>query len=77
MDWVRLGVSGIDLSGTKGRIIPVSHVELSSHNTQSDGWLAIRGKCYNVTHYMDFHPGGKHTQIRPFFKFRIKYKYRL
>lgn len=58
MDWVRLGSSGCDLAGTNGRMTPVSHVELAKHNRRDDAWLAIRGKVYNVTRYMDFHPGG-------------------
>lgn len=58
MDWVRLGSSGVDLAGTNGIITPVSHTELAKHNRRDDAWLAIRGKVYNVTRYMDFHPGG-------------------
>lgn len=58
MDWIRLGSSGIDLSGTRGSIVKVTHVELAKHNTRDDAWLAIRGKVYNVSRYMDFHPGG-------------------
>lgn len=58
MDWVRLG-SSCDLAGTRGIVRPVSHDELSKHNTVDDAWLAIRGKVYNVTRYMDFHPGGR------------------
>ena len=26
-----------------------------------DAWLALEGKVYNVTAYMDYHPGGNHT----------------
>lgn len=58
MDWVRLGNTNCDLAGTKGIIRPVSSEELRKHNTRKDAWLAIRGKVYNVTAYMDFHPGG-------------------
>lgn len=58
MDWVRLGGSGVDLAGTKGIVTPVSHAELSKHNRRNDAWIAIRGKVFNVTQYLDFHPGG-------------------
>lgn len=64
MDWIRLGSSGIDLAGTKGAIIKVSHQELAKHNKQNDAWMAIRGKVYNVTRYMDFHPGGVDELMR-------------
>lgn len=59
MDWVRLGSSNYDLAGTKGVVRPVSYDELAKHNKVDDAWLAIRGKVFNVTKYMDFHPGGK------------------
>lgn len=59
MDWIRLGSSGCDLAGTGGVVSAVSHKELAKHNKCDDAWLAIRGKVYNVTRYMDFHPGGK------------------
>ncbi|XP_055631711.1 cytochrome b5 reductase 4 isoform X2 [Toxorhynchites rutilus septentrionalis] len=58
MDWIRLGNSGVDLTGTGGKVRPVSHSELEQHNTPGDAWMAIRGKVYNVTKYLDFHPGG-------------------
>lgn len=58
MDWIRLGNSGVDLTGVGGvpRIVTLS--ELASHNKQNDAWIAIRGIVFNVTRYMDFHPGG-------------------
>lgn len=64
MDWVRLGNSGANLSGTRGIVTPVSHAELGKHNRVGDAWLAIRGKVYNVTRYMDFHPGGVEELMR-------------
>lgn len=48
----------MDLAGTKGVVTPVTLAELKKHNKKNDAWLAIRGKVYNVTRYMDFHPGG-------------------
>ncbi|XP_029176310.1 cytochrome b5 reductase 4 isoform X1 [Nylanderia fulva] len=58
MDWIRLGNSGVDLTGVGGvpRIVTLS--ELANHNKQTDAWIAIRGIVFNVTRYMDFHPGG-------------------
>ncbi|XP_026321156.1 cytochrome b5 reductase 4 isoform X2 [Hyposmocoma kahamanoa] len=64
MDWIRLGNSGKDLTGVGGRIRPVSPAELASHNTQKDAWLAIRGRVYNVTHYLAYHPGGPEELMR-------------
>lgn len=59
MDWIRLGNSGEDLAGTGGQLRPVTRSELSKHNSRQDAWLAIRGMVYNITRYLDFHPGGK------------------
>lgn len=44
MDWIRLGNSGKDLTGTGGEVRRVSVEELSKHNKESDVWIAVRGK---------------------------------
>lgn len=36
----------------------VTTLELSEHCTRQDAWLAINGAVYNVTDYIDVHPGG-------------------
>ncbi|XP_072945227.1 cytochrome b5 reductase 4 isoform X2 [Epargyreus clarus] len=64
MDWIRLGNSGKDLTGVGGRIRPISPAELATHNTQKDAWLAIRGRVYNITHYLPYHPGGPEELMR-------------
>ncbi|XP_023300109.2 cytochrome b5 reductase 4 [Lucilia cuprina] len=64
MDWIRLGNSGVDLSGTGGRTVSVTREELVKHNTRNDAWIAINGVVYNVTRYMDFHPGGVEELMR-------------
>uniref|UniRef100_A0A1B6L8E0 Uncharacterized protein n=1 Tax=Graphocephala atropunctata TaxID=36148 RepID=A0A1B6L8E0_9HEMI len=58
MDWIRLGNSGNDLAGTGGAYLSVTKAQLAQHNKPDDAWLSIRGKVYNVTRYMEFHPGG-------------------
>ncbi|XP_033153702.1 cytochrome b5 reductase 4 [Drosophila mauritiana] len=64
MNWIRLCNSGADLSGTGGRVVPVSRTELARHNKVDDAWMAIRGRVFNVTRYMDFHPGGVDELMR-------------
>lgn len=64
MDWIRLTKSGKDLSSTKGKMIAVSPEELAKHNTETDCWIAFRGLVYNVTPYMEFHPGGADELMR-------------
>ncbi|KAF6717300.1 Cytochrome b5 reductase 4 [Oryzias melastigma] len=58
MDWIRFAKSGKDLTGLRGRLIEVSPEELKKHNSRDDCWTCIRGMVYNVTPYMDYHPGG-------------------
>ncbi|XP_065057576.1 cytochrome b5 reductase 4-like [Rhopilema esculentum] len=58
MDWIRLGASGQDLQGFSGVIKEVTMEELKKHNKVDDCWMLLRGKVYNVTAYMEFHPGG-------------------
>ncbi|XP_013148115.1 PREDICTED: cytochrome b5 reductase 4-like isoform X2 [Papilio polytes] len=38
--------------------------ELKQHNTKNDAWLAIRGRVYNITQYLPFHPGGAEELMR-------------
>ncbi|KAG8010373.1 Cytochrome b5 reductase 4 [Nibea albiflora] len=59
MDWIRFSKSGKDLTGFRGRLIEVTQEELQKHNTRDDCWTCIRGMVYNVTPYMDYHPGGE------------------
>jgi cytochrome b involved in lipid metabolism len=36
----------------------ISLAELRMHCTEEDCWMAYMGKVYNVTSYLDYHPGG-------------------
>lgn len=64
MDWIRLGNSGEDLAGVGGAFLDVTKEQLEKHNKTNDAWLCIRGKVYNVTKYMDYHPGGQEELMR-------------
>ncbi|MBN3311108.1 NB5R4 reductase, partial [Amia calva] len=64
MDWIRVTKSGKDLTGLKGRLIEVTEEELASHNKVDDCWICIRGLVYNVTPYMEYHPGGEQELMR-------------
>mmetsp|Transcript_5229 Transcript_5229/g.14625 ORF Transcript_5229/g.14625 Transcript_5229/m.14625 type:complete len:130 (-) Transcript_5229:313-702(-) len=50
-----------DMSGLNGRSrrrgIPKS--EVAQHNTVEDGWVILKGKVYNLSPYIPFHPGGQ------------------
>ncbi|EPY50152.1 NADPH-hemoprotein reductase [Schizosaccharomyces cryophilus OY26] len=65
--WDELVESGENLSGVD-HPFPVTKEELKKHNTKEDCWIAVRGKVYNVTTYLPYHPDGakkilKHAAI--------------
>ena len=64
-DWKRLTKSGVDLAGTGGEFLEVTPKQLSKHNRRKDCWIALNGTVYNVTPYMDYHPG-KDVYFLPF-----------
>nr|XP_004660521.2 cytochrome b5 reductase 4 isoform X1 [Jaculus jaculus] len=64
MDWIRLTKSGKDLTGLKGRLVEVTEEELRKHNRKDDCWICIRGLVYNVSPYMEYHPGGEEELMR-------------
>jgi cytochrome b involved in lipid metabolism len=41
-----------------GPLRNISREELAEHNTKFDCWTALNGKVYNITQYIDYHPGG-------------------
>ncbi|KAM6185314.1 cytochrome b5 reductase 4 isoform 1-T1 [Rhynchocyon petersi] len=64
MDWLRLTKSGKDLTGLRGNLIDVTEEELKKHNKKDDCWICIRGFVYNVSAYMEYHPGGEDELMR-------------
>nr|XP_020012572.1 cytochrome b5 reductase 4 isoform X2 [Castor canadensis] len=64
MDWIRVTKSGKDLTGLKGRLSEVTEEELKKHNKKDDCWICIRGFVYNVSPYMEYHPGGEDELMR-------------
>jgi cytochrome b involved in lipid metabolism len=61
MDWVRLArAPGADLA-SRGGALPrrdLTPADVAAHATAGDGWTALRGRVYNLTPYLKFHPGG-------------------
>lgn len=59
MDWIRLTNSGkkdFTCGGAGQR--RVTGAELAKHDRPDDAWTAIQGNVFNITEYIDFHPGG-------------------
>jgi cytochrome b involved in lipid metabolism len=61
-DWMHLVQNAKDLAQRKGSPIrtAIRNSELACHNKVEDGWLSLRGKVYNITPYLHYHPGGVH-----------------
>lgn len=56
--WLHLSQRTPDLAGTGGRRGMVTMEEVKQHATAEDGWVVLRGKVYNITPYLKYHPGG-------------------
>jgi len=70
--WMRLS-TGADLTGGVGLVDEDedeetwrewSLDEVRKHNTPEDAWMVLRGKVYNVTPYLRYHPGGVDTILK-------------
>ncbi|KAI0496854.1 hypothetical protein KFK09_023178 [Dendrobium nobile] len=60
MDWLKLTRTHPDLAGLKGqtnrRLITMD--EVKKHKTEGSLWTILKGRVYNLSPYMKFHPGG-------------------
>ena len=40
-------------------VLYLSREEVARHSTENDCWIIVRGKVYDVSNYLPFHPGRK------------------
>jgi len=57
-DWSRLCSSGRDMSGMGGVPGRITPSEVKKHNKPDDCWVIFNGKVFNITPYLEYHPGG-------------------
>ncbi len=41
----------------------ITLAEVAKHNTRNDMWMAVHGKVYDLTEYLDNHPGGPEIML--------------
>ncbi|ONK70082.1 uncharacterized protein A4U43_C05F30050 [Asparagus officinalis] len=60
MDWLKLTRTDPDLAGLRGRSNRrlISLDEVKQHKTEGSVWTVLKGRVYNISPYMKFHPGG-------------------
>lgn len=46
------------------RLFQITPSQLAVHNKRQDAWLAVRGRVYNITEYLPFHPGGEEELMK-------------
>ena len=57
IDWMNL-MKRADVSGRKGAPLRrISMKEVREHKSRYDCWTVYNKKVYNITNYMDYHPG--------------------
>ncbi|XP_040938658.1 cytochrome b5 domain-containing protein RLF isoform X3 [Gossypium hirsutum] len=60
MDWLKLSQTHPDLAGLKGqsnrRLVSMS--EVKQNQKEGSMWTVLKGRVYNISPYMKFHPGG-------------------
>lgn len=60
MAWMRKIRSEKHAAGSIGRSCTreIGLDELKGHKDGKDAWIAVRGKVYNISPYLEYHPGG-------------------
>lgn len=65
LDWAHLNnntpyhvLRGVPIQTLPPQYVRVTKEELKLHRTKEDCWTSINGKVFNITPYIDFHPGG-------------------
>ena len=49
--------------------------EVKQHKTEGSMWTVLKGRVYNLSPYMKFHPGGMHMIYVDTFQYVVKQKF--
>ncbi|KAJ1630170.1 cytochrome b5-like heme/steroid binding domain-containing protein [Pavlovales sp. CCMP2436] len=41
----------------------ITEEEIAKHNTKADAWFSIHGVVYNISNYLEDHPGGEEVML--------------
>ncbi|EGW34818.1 uncharacterized protein SPAPADRAFT_132785 [Spathaspora passalidarum NRRL Y-27907] len=65
LDWAQLNrtqpkykLRGVDPTTPPAQFVKITKEELKKHKSEQDCWTCINGKVFNITPYINFHPGG-------------------
>jgi cytochrome-b5 reductase len=59
MNWMTLQQNNKNMSGVQVPGKVVTREELRQHKTMETGvWTSLKGNVYNITPYLEYHPGG-------------------
>lgn len=59
-DWAALTKAAKDLAQRKGAPFrPITKEEMRQHSSVHDAWCSLKGKVYNISPYLPYHPGGE------------------
>ncbi|KAI9093132.1 cytochrome b5-like heme/steroid binding domain-containing protein, partial [Phlyctochytrium arcticum] len=67
LDWARLlttSPASLLRGPSHTRLERYTLTQIREHRSRTDVWMAIRGKVYNCTSYVKFHPGGAGQLMR-------------
>ena len=63
-DWLKL-VESSDFKQNRTKITrEVTRDELRKHTTENDCWTVLHGRVYDITLYLNYHPGGKRELMK-------------
>ncbi|RAO73819.1 uncharacterized protein BHQ10_009831 [Talaromyces amestolkiae] len=48
----------------KNKTVQISGADVAQHNSKDSCWIAVRGKVYDITDFLDEHPGGARVILK-------------